>query len=261
MNGPVEVPPAVTTGAPPTPVEKVEFAAAANLSPEKSLTRIQELAKFVFASVSVVGTLLTGLGVFTDLGDVLEESWKLPSPFADVPVAVAALGLSLLFASFALWPKLSSIDLTRPAEVKAWYTRQIYRRGLWMTASLAFFSLAILVAAFTGSGRAELPKKPAISASWTGLGDEGTVKVTATAEDVPSSWSMITVVRGYRLKGKSTAIFRDRTRPNASGELSVSGEVGVGPRFKRIEATARFHAEGDPKRKFRGASQMIVKRH
>jgi hypothetical protein len=228
--------------------------------PEKSLARIQELAKFVFSNVAVIGTLLTGLGLFTDLGAVLENSWKLPAPLEDVPVAVAALGLSLFCASLAIWPKMSGVDLWDLDAVEGWYRRQILRRGIWMILSLILFSTAILVATLTGAGSLEKPKDPALSASWTGLEKDSKVKVTATAENVPSDWTMITIVRGYRLKGKATTIFRDWTRPDAAGELSVSGEIGVGEAFKKIESSSRFHAEGDAPGKFRGSSSRVIKR-
>ncbi len=238
MNGQI-------VGRPPSAEEKAGFAAAANLAPKESLLRIQELAKFVFTNVAVVGTLLTGLGLFTDLGAVLEESWNLPSPFEGVPVAVAALGLSLFCASLAIWPKMSSVDPSRLAEVNAWYERQIKRRGLWMTASLILFSAAILVATFTGTGSADEPEKPSISASWIGLGDEATVSIAAKAEKVPSKWTMVTLVQGRQAgedgeKGKLVTIFRDRTQPNSAGELAVEGEIGVGERFSTIESSARL---------------------
>jgi hypothetical protein len=237
-------------GAPPTAAQKAAFGAAANLAPDKSLARIQELAKFVFSNVAVVGTLLAGLGLFTNLGNVLANSWKLPSPFEGVPVAVAALGLSLFCASLAIWPKMSNVDSSRLAEVKAWYRRQIFRRGVWMILSLALFSLAILVATFTGIGDDDDPAKPAISASWTGIGADATVKVSVGAESVPGDWTMVTVVQGRKSvspghkrppKAKWMTIFRDRTRPNADGELAVSGEINVGKRFTKVRSAARLY--------------------
>lgn len=234
-------------GKPPGPADKADFAASANLAPDKSLTRVQESAKFVFSSVAVVGTLLTGLGLFTDLGDVLENSLVLPLPWGEVPVAVAALGLSLFFASVALWPKISSVDLSRPAEVNRWYRQQIIRRGVSMILSLGLFSLAILVATFTGTDATEDPEKPSISASWTGLDDEAAVSVSAEVKTVPENWTMVTTVRGRNKQGKWATIFRDQTRPNAEGELIVAGEIGVGKRFGRIESTAKLYSDEDPK--------------
>jgi hypothetical protein len=249
VNGPI-------VGKPPGPDDKADFAAAANLAPDKSLLRIQELAKFVFSNVAVIGTLLTGLGLFTDLGDVLENSIKI----GDVPLPVAALGTSLFCASLALWPKISSVDLSRPKEVNRWYRQQIVRRGLWMTLSLTLFSGAILVATFTGIGSADDPEKPAISVGWTGLGEEAVVKFSVEAASVPDDWTMVTVVRGTNLKGKPVTIFRDRTRPDAEGALKVAGEVGVGQRFGRIESSARLYAPGDGSKEPSAESSQVVKR-
>ena len=250
MNGPI-------VGTRPSAAQQAALAAAANMTPDKSLARTQELAKFVFSNVAVIGTLLVGFGLFTNLGDVLENSWQLPEPFEGVPVAVAALGLSLFCASLAIWPKMSSVNPSRLADVEAWYRRQIVRRGTWMILSLALFSLAILVATFSGIGSAGKPEKPAISASWTGLGADTTLKVSTGAKKVPNDWSMVTVVQGRKRKpqghehqqgSKWVTIFRDRARPNADGELSVSGEVNVGRRFTKVRSTARLYPpESHPK--------------
>jgi hypothetical protein len=247
-------------GKPPAPEDKADFAASANLAPDKSLQRVQELAKFVFSSVAVVGTLLTGLGLFTDLGDVLENSAILPLPWGEVPVAVAALGLSLFFASVALWPKMSSVDLSRPKEVNGWYRRQIRRRGVAMIASLFLFSGAILVATFTGTSSIDDPENPAISASWTGIGDDATVKVSVEMEKVPDDWTMVTTVRGRGAAGKGAVIFRDRTRPASDGALKVAGEIGVGKRFGRIESTARLYPNKDAAGEPSAESGLSIKR-
>ncbi len=253
MNGTI-------VGRPPTPAQKAAFAAAANLAPEKSLLRIQELAKFVFSNVAVIGTLLAGLGLFTDLGGVLENSWKLPAPFEDVPLPVAALGLSLFCASLAIWPKMSGVDPSLLSEVEGWYRQQIVRRGSWMILSLAFFSAAILVATFTGAGNLDDPEKPTISASWTGLEKDAKVKVAIKVEKVPDEWALVTVVRGFGPDGKPVTILRDRTRPSADGELAVAGEVGVGERFERIESTARLLSDDAPASEPEAESKLVLRR-
>ena len=247
MNGTI-------VGRPPTPAQKAAFAAAANLAPEKSLLRIQELAKFVFSNVAVIGTLLAGLGLFTDLGGVLL------APFEDVPLPVAALGMSLFCASLAIWPKMSGVDPSLLSEVEGWYRRQIVRRGSWMILSLAFFSAAILVATFTGAGNLDDPEKPAISASWTGLEKDAAVKVAIKVEKVPDEWVLVTVVRGFGPDGKPVTIFRDRTRPSADGELAVAGEVGVGERFERIESTARLLSDDAPATEPEAESKLVLRR-
>jgi hypothetical protein len=245
-------------GSKPSAEEDAAFDAAAHLAPDKSLTRIQELAKFVFANVAVVGILLTGLGLFTDLGEVLESSWTVPWA-GDVPLAVAALGLSLAAASFAVWPKMSSVDLTRLDEVNAWYGRQIVRRGFWMIVSLALFSTAILLATFTGSGSLDEPEKPSISASWTGTGKDATVKVTVKAEKVPDDWTMVTETHQKKASGK-VLIFRDQTRPSADGELTVAGEVGVGESVGRIESVSRLYSGEDLTGEAESETKLTLKR-
>lgn len=241
-------------GTPPTPQQKAAFAAAANLAPEKSLNRIQELAKFVFSSVAVIGTLLTGLGLFTDLGKVLENSWTI----GDVPLPVALAGLSLFCASCAIWPKMSTVDLSRLDQVEAWYRRQILRRGIWMTLSLVLFSAAILCATFTGVEVKQAPSKPTISGSWKGPSKEATARVAASAEKVPDDWAMVTLVRGREPNGKWMTLFHDWTRPSGSGEMAVEGEVKTGPRFTKILAIGKLYSEGE-NRDLKGESVLVLR--
>jgi hypothetical protein len=242
-------------GAPPTPQQKAAFAAAANLSPEKSLLRIQELAKFVFSSVGVIATLLTGLGLFTDLGKVLENSWAI----GDVPLPVAFAGTSLFCASCAIWPKMSSVDLADLNQVESWYRRQIVRRGIWMILSLALFSLAILCATFTGVGVDEAPSKPSIFGSWKGPAKEATARVGASAEAVPDDWAMVTIMRGREHGGRWKTLFHDWSRPNGSGELAVEGEVQADQRFGKIVAIGRLYSESE-ERNLESESAMVLRR-
>jgi hypothetical protein len=163
-----------------------------------------------------------------------------------VPLAVLLVGLSLFCASCAIWPKMTSVDLTQLDAVQEWYRRQILRRGIWMTLSLFFFSAGILAATFTGISFAEdEPDKPSISGSWTGSGKDAVVKVAVKTEDVPEGWLMVTAVYGHKDGAAERRIFYDRTRPGADGEVAVAGEVGVAPDVTKVKATVRLYSESE----------------
>lgn len=245
-----------TTGREPTAEEKIAFAAAANLVPEKSLARTQELAKFVFSSIGVIGTLLTGLGLFTDLGDVLDSTLKVEG----IPLALLFVGLSLTFAALALLPEMKRVDLSRLDQVESWYRRQIKWRGRAVQLSLALFTLAIVAAAAAGfDSDAASPDKPSITGGWTGLGKEAVVKVAAKTADVPEDWLMVTTVYAHKDAAAEKRVFYDLTRPNSDGEVAVAAEVQVVEGVKRVKATVRLYP-GDVDDEPEAESDLVLAR-
>lgn len=115
-------------------------AAAAELTPEKSLVRVEETARFVFANVAVVGTVLAGVGLITDVGSAWDEGPKV----VGVPLPVALVAAALILAAVALVPLLVRVDTTDLAAVRSFYTFQLLRRGV--CAILAMIALAAAIA-------------------------------------------------------------------------------------------------------------------
>ena len=224
----------------PTAEDQQWHAAAEQLSPQKSLERTQTLAGFVFANVAVVGTLLTGLGAAVDGGVVLRES----PHFIGVPLPILFVGVSLLAASLAMFPKLGRVNPARPDEVKSWYSGQILRRGIAAIVSLTAFSAAI-VAAIASFGSRSLSDVQ-ISASRTGNGSGASLAVSVKVTRAPRKARALTTVNGTTRRGAPRHLLFARTRADASGALAVDASLNHMGRYTRLVVHSRVF-DGDDK--------------
>lgn len=225
-------------GRAPTPQEEQNINAAADLAPDKSLARINELAKFVFAQVAIVGTLLAGLGLFGNASDPLRQGPKL----IGVPITIALVTLALLLGIGALFPRLTIVRLSDPSAIQQFYSRAIRNRGVLAILSLIAFAMAIISATIIAMVDAvPRAKMPALSAQISGTGKStkltATVKIAGLADGSIARTSII----GARPKGTEVQLCKNVSRVDNSGKASVSCTVPVASRYRRfvIIATSR----------------------
>lgn len=76
-------------GRPPDKDDQYWLNQATNITPEKSIERLDAQGKYLFQTVSTVGTLLTGFGIFSPSGFAVMRS-----PWLVVPVLFACLSLA-----------------------------------------------------------------------------------------------------------------------------------------------------------------------
>src|SRR5437899_1095513 len=129
----------------PTPDDKIWQEASAELAPAKSLERTNDNARTLAASLGLVSSLITGVGLLS--------IDRLRSNFAALTLVEIAAGLGaagVLLSVIALIFREKSVHLGNLDEVKAWYTSQ-ERRGWILTAVGALLVLGILAGA-VGSG-------------------------------------------------------------------------------------------------------------
>ncbi len=191
--------------------------------PAEGLRQARGSAKFVFSNVAVIGVLLTGLGLFTDLGAVLASTPKVWG----VPLPVSLLGTSLILAVLALLPlprrsrDVSSVDST---------IKTLKFRNRWVGTScflaLILFAAAIASAALQTFNYVPPSKDPTISASLTGVGDETTLEATVEASGISAKSDSNTTITGVGPAGQETVLFKSDSHPDASGTLKVEAEVG-----------------------------------
>ncbi len=86
-------------GRPPDPTEQFWIDAATKITPEtldKSVERLDTHGKFLFSTVSVIGTLLSGFGILSPSGaTVLHNKWILfPVGCACLSLALAMMGIT-----------------------------------------------------------------------------------------------------------------------------------------------------------------------
>lgn len=119
-------------------------AAAEGLAPDKSLTRMNDKAKQVVTSVTLVGTVLAGFGLIAPA--------TLPLPPAARGLAIGAVAAAVLAVALGLGSLLLHFDpAIRPnniTEVQAWYRLQFGRARLVVAAGwVLLLALALAAAA------------------------------------------------------------------------------------------------------------------
>jgi hypothetical protein len=220
-------------GQEPTGAQRAVIEAAKGLSPDKSLERIDGLARFVFANVAVVGTLLTGLGLLPASAASVGGSL-----FTAIAVLVA---LSLLLALGATAPRLAWMRSSDLVAVERWYRRQIVRRGTLAIASAAALAAAVSLAAIFAltHGRRTL----SVTAQAT-RGTDGSTVVRLTVADVPDGRSISADIgTRSRTGGTFVPVCTLGTRARAANPLILECPVeGAG---QRLTVVARVIEAGN----------------
>lgn len=203
----------------PSAAEERWFEAAKRFTPDQSLERSQTLANFVFANVAVVGTLLAGLGIVADKGAGLRSAPRV----GEIPLPVLLVGVSLLFASIALWPKLGNLNPNRVDEVERWYKGQILRRGIAVIVALVALSAAIVVA--TLSFAAPALNDVTTSTALEGSGSETKLSVKVEIAGASKDAVAHTKVEATTRRGARRPLYRATTHADTSGAIKL--EVAV----------------------------------
>jgi hypothetical protein len=123
------------------PEEKAEFDSLRSYFDAKtSLDRIDDYAKWIFASSAVVGALGAGLsnaGLAKARGPA----------FILFAIAVFCLGIALLAASLSIAPRISEVWLKDIDNLRKTVNEHFRRRQRFLTAAAGFYALAIFLAA------------------------------------------------------------------------------------------------------------------
>jgi hypothetical protein len=130
------------TGEPVTPQEVADLERLRGyFSPDTSLANTTKFAEWLFATVAVVGTVGTALGVIK-LEDLEGEAQDF---FA---YAVLALGISLALAALALAPQPSRTNPHSAASMRRSLHRIIILRAIFLIPAALAFATALVLAGF-----------------------------------------------------------------------------------------------------------------
>jgi hypothetical protein len=133
---------------PPTPADQAWAQLAAELTPAKSLGRIDAVTARAVTTVTVVGLLLTGLGAFAaGLPAALGET-ATALAVATVITAALAVAAALTAQLLTITRRLNPANL---ADVRAWYQRQFELRAYPTQAATALLLAAALLAGATAT--------------------------------------------------------------------------------------------------------------
>ncbi len=206
--------------------------AAAELAPAKSLARVEDRAKQVVSTVSLVGTLLAGLGLvagdqLTDPGSGLARRLGLAAAGAAVVAVVLAVGWSLLRISRGVAPG-------NLVAVRDWYGRQFRRAylvvaaGVLLLVAVVLAGIAGMLAITVGPGRADQPVLSlAVTGSEAGSGTGSGVDLEANAavrvHGVLAGRLVRVEVVGMGAQGQGSIVLaRAVTSADGDGTASVS---------------------------------------
>jgi len=209
-------------GRPVSSADTLWEAAAAELTPHKSLERVDARAQQVLGTVSVVGIVLTAFGLVagTLLGPPSAASWVAQIAAAAALLAVMlALGASLLRVTPALTPG-------NLLEVEAWYRAQFRRAyavvaaGWLLVGALALAAIAAALLLARGDA-----VNPVISMALAGVGAEAKLVVRVEFSGVKPGAQLRTEVTGVRSGGGSQSLARSLTRAGSAGTAATMREV------------------------------------
>jgi hypothetical protein len=131
-----------------SPADKAWADLAAQLTPAASMARIDTVTARVVTTVTVIGTLLTGLGVFG--ADQLAKDSPVATGLAIATVLMATLSVVLALAAqvLTITRRLNPANLV---EAQTWYHRQFTVRAYATRAATVLLILAALLAGVTAA--------------------------------------------------------------------------------------------------------------
>ncbi|MGA2362991.1 MAG: hypothetical protein ABSG73_11095 [Candidatus Aminicenantales bacterium] len=223
-------------GRPPDEEDKYWLEQANTITPEKSIERIDAHGKYLFSTVSIVGTLLTGFGLFSPSGSAV-----LRTPWLVVPVLFACLSLAL--AMMGITPRLDKVSRRDIISIRNHYNNLIRKRGRFVFWGGVFFSLSLLsVAIILPTSLNTSDFNPTISVRFMGGGEKAVLTTKVEFQRLPRSGMIETNIFGYSdLKEgiKPTILFRDISQANRSGNTTVAAEQDQIQSYKRFVINCR----------------------
>jgi signal transduction histidine kinase len=223
-------------GEPLGPADETWRAAKAELSPDKSLARVGANARASVTAVTLVGTLIAGLGLLSP------AALPATGPVRVVALAaVATAALAVLLGLLYLALRLERVNLEILEEVQLWYEHQFHRAGLAAAASWLLV-LAVLLAAATAALVVlhVTPPQPAMSLRVAGTGDKRTVEAEVTASDVDPGADVLVRVTALAGACPQVVLLESRNRADQTGKLAVRTSFSPLP----CNATFRLDVQG-----------------
>jgi hypothetical protein len=132
---------------PPSPADQAWADLAAQLTPANSLARIDTVTARAITTITVLGTLLTGLGALT-AGQFTSSTAAQDLATATVITATLAVAAALTAQVLTITRHLNPANLL---EVQAWYRRQFTIRAYATQAATIMLILAALLAGATAA--------------------------------------------------------------------------------------------------------------
>lgn len=218
-------------GRPPDAEDTFWLSVASKMTPDESIERLDTHGKYLFSTVSIVGTLLTGFGIFSPLG-----ATALRNPWLFLPVALACLSLAL--AMMGITPRLGEVNRCDIYSIRKHYNDLIRRRGRFIFWAGVAFALSLLsVAVVLVFSLRPTPVTPAISVRLIGTGDKMMLTGKIEFQELPRTGVAETEILGFKdtkKEPKQTLLFKEISRADQAGKVSVSAELDQVTPYKRF---------------------------
>jgi hypothetical protein len=223
-------------GRPVGDVDSAWESAAAELTPDKSLARVDARAQQIVGTVSLVGVVLTGFGLAgSTLGHLGDARWFAAAATAAAVCAVLlALGASLLRVRPALAPG-------NLLEVEAWYRAQFRRAypivaaGWLLLVGMALAGVAVGIVLIQGRS-----SDPMISVANAGAGGGSKLTVRVEFAALDPGELVRTEVTGLRAGAAPRSLARAVTRAGAGGASTTTLELDDVVGYTEAQVTARL---------------------
>ena len=192
--------------------------AAADLTPSRSLDRIDSTVNFVFGNVTLVVSLVTGLGLLAG------TTARLSSYDTEVRAILGLLAVALFLALLAAAPVMvRKLHTGRVDSVRKYYTRRIKVRGALAALAMAALSGAFLVGLAVTFRSLDDRTPPSLALQWRSSSPPAVV--VAVRGQVPVG--LVAETRLTELTGgrEGAELLRDKSEVDATGKLEVTATV------------------------------------
>jgi hypothetical protein len=210
-------------GEEPTPADLRAAAVTADLTGTSALLRIAGNARATVGTVTVVGTVLSGLGLLTlQQLQVDDLTWKLALGAAAAGVASVISGLLYL----AL--RLERLNVDDVLAVDRWYRRQMNR--VWLVVAASWLLIGALVLACAAAAQSVLgtPRaaQPALSLQLSGTGEDRALGAEVSVANLDPGEVVTTRVVGVGAGScAEDVLLQGSSRADRSGTASAAGTV------------------------------------
>jgi hypothetical protein len=216
----------VHRGQPSTPDDERWLAAGKELTPAKALERIDTKVGFVFTNITLIGTVLAGVGILTGTASRLAGYESLTI------IALWLILFSLVCALAANLPSLrTGINPDNIHAVRRFYTTNICVRG-WLTRlALLLFSAAFVIALAIIIEVAGRQDQPSLALQWKlGADHKRDVVASVNATELPPGTRAETLLVTVNKQGaQCTVLAKDISFADGSGAVNVTMDVDNAP--------------------------------
>jgi signal transduction histidine kinase len=205
--------------------------AQAELTPAKSLARINDNAKFLAGSVSLVGSLVTAAGLIS-----IDRLRVNPQAAAFATAAAALATVSVLIAVGSLILRVRTVHIANLLEVRQWYISQL-RKGIILAVAGWALVTAIVLAACAALFLFASPVSPSLSLQLSGQGATSKLSAKVGLQGLSPGTRVETQLDGENAASKPVVLAVSTTTADANGKVDLATDLTQPGEFETYRLT------------------------